>query len=101
MASGAADIIDPTSQSKIHVMSCATQVTFVRSGKLKVKMKSSDDDCPYEVVLDADEAVLKKPGTLFQLANESFESCATFYVAHPTYLFEKSKNQVVYEDSLI
>jgi mannose-6-phosphate isomerase-like protein (cupin superfamily) len=59
------------------------QVTFVRRGNLKVKMKSPDYKQPYEVPLSSDEAVLTKPGTLFQLINEEFESCATLYVVSP------------------
>ena len=60
----AAGIIDPRTHSKIHIMPFVTQVTFVRRGKLKVKMKSPDDKQPYEVALSADEAVLTKPGTV-------------------------------------
>ena len=81
----AAGIIDPKSQSRIHLMPFVTQVTFVRRGKLKVKMKSPDDDRPYEIQHGSDEAVLTKQGTLFQLVNESFEPCATLYIVSPAF----------------
>src|SRR5262245_3846851 len=95
----AAGIVDPQSQSKIHVMPFVTQVTFVRRGTLKVKMKAPEDNQPYKITLSSDEAVLTKPGTLFQLINEGFESCATLYVVSPAYLFEMSGGKVIYDDS--
>jgi mannose-6-phosphate isomerase-like protein (cupin superfamily) len=95
----AAGIVDPQSQSKIHIMPFVTQVTFVRRGTLKVKMKAPEDNQPYEITVSSDAAVLTKPGTLFQLINEKFESCATLYVVSPAYLFEMSSGKVIYDDA--
>jgi hypothetical protein len=63
-------------------------------------MKSPDDNRPYEVALGADEPVVTKSGTLFQLINEQSDPCKTLYVVSPTYLFEKVET-VVYDDSVV
>jgi hypothetical protein len=98
----AAGIIEAGTHSKIHIMPFVTQVTFVKRGKLKVKMKSGADVAPYEVSpLEVNQAVITRPGTLFQLINDGSELCETLYIVSPAYLFEMSGDRVIYDDSVV
>ena len=98
----AAGMIDPNSCSAIHVMPFVTQVTFVRSGSLAVKMKGPDDTEPYILRLAAEEAVLTEPGAFFQLINEGTESCEVLYIVSPAYVFEMSaEGAVLYDDAVV
>ena len=97
----AAGTIEPRSKSKIHVMPFVTQVTFVRRGDLKVRMKAARDDVPYTLPVTIDQAVVTEPGTFFQLLNESEESCEVLYIVTPAYLFERSNDKVVYDDAVV
>jgi hypothetical protein len=83
-------------------MPFVTQVTFVRSGNLAVRMKGPDDTEPYILPLAAGQAVLTEPGAFFQLLNEGSERCDVLYVVSPAYVFELSpKGGVRYDDSLV
>ena len=98
----AAGVIDPTSRSKIHVMPFVTQVTFVRSGNLAVRMKGPDDAEPYILRLAAAQAALTEPGVFFQLINESSEPCEVLYIVSPAYVFEMSADgAVMYDDAVV
>jgi mannose-6-phosphate isomerase-like protein (cupin superfamily) len=98
----AAGTIDPNSCSRIHVMPFVTQVTFVRSGKLAVRMKGPDDTEHHILRLAAGQAVLTEPGEFFQLITEGSERCEVLYIVSPAYVFEMSSDRgVVYDDSLV
>ena len=98
----AAGTIDPNSCSKIHVMPFVTQVTFVRSGNLAVRMKGPDDTEPYILRLAAGQAVLTEPEVFFQLLNEGSERCDVLYVVSPAYVFQIGPDGgVLYDDSLV
>ena len=98
----AAGTIDPNSCSKIHVMPFVTQVTFVRSGNLAVRMKGPDDMAPYILRLTAGQAVLTEPGVFFQLINKGSEHCDVLYVVSPAYVFETDPGGgVLYDDSVV
>lgn len=98
----AAGTIDPNSHSKIHIMPLVTQVTFVRSGSLAVRMKGPDDAEPYILRLAAAEAVLSEPGIFFQLINDSPEPCEVLYIVSPAYVFEMStEGAVLYDDAVV
>ncbi len=88
--------------SKIHVHPVVTQVTWVQSGKLTVKMKDPHSGEPYELNLTSGQAVLTEPGTFFQLVNSSKESCHVLYIVHPAFLFEvNAKGDVTYNDAIV
>lgn len=98
----AAGEIEPGVSSSIHVMPFVTQVTFVRSGSLMIRMGEQSDDSHYELNLLADQAVITRPGTFFQLVNLTKESCHVLYIVSPAYLFEMDENgNVVYDDSIV
>ncbi len=97
----AAGTIEPRSKSKIHLMPFVTQVTFVRRGDLKVRMKAARDDAPYWLRVGPDQAVLTEPGTLLQLANDGAVPCEVLYIARPAYLFEVRDDRVVYDDAVV
>jgi hypothetical protein len=97
----AAGVIEPESQSRIHIMPFVTQVTFVRSGRLTIKMKGEGQKEPYCVRLGADEAVLTEPRCYFQLVNDTRQPCNVLYIVSPAYLFEMSDGKVLYDDSVV
>lgn len=97
----AAGTIEPKLKSKIHIMPFVTQVTFVRQGELKVRMKSVQDEAPYTLLVKSGQAVVTESGTFFQLINESEESCEVLYIVSPAYLFEQSHGEVVYDDAIV
>jgi hypothetical protein len=96
----AAGEIAPTSASKIHVMPLVTQVTFVLSGVLEVRMKDAESPAPYTLHLAAHQAVLTRPGTFLQLINRTSSPCQVLYIVSPAYLFDKENAQVRYDDSI-
>jgi len=81
--------IDPQTKSKIHIMPLVTQATFVLNGELQIKMKEPDSDI-YCLDLHANEAVLTRPCTFFQLINDTDALAYTFYIVSPAYLFDFS-----------
>jgi mannose-6-phosphate isomerase-like protein (cupin superfamily) len=97
----AAGVINPSSYSKVHVMPLVTQVTFVRSGSLAVRMKGQKDPEPYVVRLTAGEAVLTEPGVFFQLINEGSQRCEVLYIVSPAYVVEMGpEGTVLYDDAM-
>lgn len=98
----AAGEIEPGLTSRIHVMPHVTQVTFVRRGRLTVRMRESSGKATYEIDLKTDEAVLTKQGTFFQLMNRGESSCHVLYIVSPAYLFEIDDSQnAIYDDSVV
>ncbi|MCE5295341.1 MAG: hypothetical protein LLF94_12120, partial [Chlamydiales bacterium] len=89
-------------ESSIHIMPLVTQITFVLSGTLEVVIKEPGTLAPVIHKLHAEQAVLTKPGSLFQLRNIGPEPCKLLYIVSPAYLFElDSAHNVVYDDSII
>lgn len=98
----AAGVIPPKVASKIHIMPFVTQVTFVRSGVLTVRMKSPLDHDAYQLDASAGDAILTEPKVLFQLINSGAEACEVLYIVSPAYVFEMSNDRnVLYDDSLV
>jgi mannose-6-phosphate isomerase-like protein (cupin superfamily) len=97
----AAGTIEPKTRSKIHLLPFVTQVTFVRQGNLRVRMKGPRDDDSYSLNVRTDEAVITEPGTFFQLMNDEPESCEVLYIVSPAYLFEMSNEHIIYDDSVV
>lgn len=79
-----------------------TQLTFVLSGKLKVIMKEKDEAVPSTYFVEANQAILIKPGACFQLLNGGDEPCRVLYIVSPAYLFEMDDDgRVVYDDAVL
>lgn len=97
----AAGTIEPQTRSKIHLMPFVTQVTFVRRGSLEVRMKGPHDKKSYSRHVRTDEAVLTELGTFLQLINEGSEPCEVLYILSPAYVFEKSGEEIIYDDSVV
>ena len=92
--------IEPGTTSRIHVMPFVTQLTFLRSGELQVRMKSSRDPAPYTLALRPGEAALTERGTFFQLVNSTQKTCEVLYIVSPAYVFERDgyNDAVLVED---
>lgn len=94
--------IEPHTVSKIHLHPLVTQVTWVRSGTLTVRMKNAAAPAPYTLTLGPDESVVTRPGTFFQLANETDAPCHVLYVVQPAFLFVADPTGlVVYNDAIV
>ncbi len=89
-------------ETSIHTMPLVTQIVFVLSGSLEVIIKEAEDDVPKVLHAEANEAVLTKSGSLFQLRNRGEGSCRVLYIVSPAYLFEMDElGSVVYDDAFI
>lgn len=93
--------IEPGRKSKVHVMPLVTQVALVLLGKLEVWMKDADQLEPYSLRLEAEQAILTRPGTFLQFRNPTGLSCRVLYIVSPGYLFVMEKGRVVYDDSVV
>jgi len=93
--------IEPGRKSKVHVMPLVTQVTLVLQGKLEVWMKDADQLEPYSLRLEAECAIITRPGTFLQFRNPTGLSCRVLYIVSPTYLFVMEEGRVVYDDSVV
>ncbi len=95
-------LIKSFSASEIHIHPIVSQVTFVVSGKLKVKMKGSVDAQPYIIELQPRQSVLTQAGTFFQLINDTASDCEALYIAGPPFVFETDRDgNVLYNDALV
>lgn len=95
-------VIPANTTSKIHVHPLVTQITWVLSGKLTVKMKDCKVHEPYVLNLSQEQSVVTKPGTFFQLINSSDKGCSVLYIVSPAFIFESNdKGDVVYNDALV
>jgi mannose-6-phosphate isomerase-like protein (cupin superfamily) len=99
----AAGEIPPHTQSKIHLHPCVTQVTWVLSGALTVRMKvASASDSDFTLRLAPDESVVSRPGTFFQLINDGDALCRVLYIVQPAFLFVVDPTgRVVYNDAIV
>ncbi len=91
----------PGIASKIQVLPFVTQVTFVLSGTLTVRLKAASDTTPCTLTVRPREAILCEAGCLFQLINESEEPCEVLYIVSPAYLFLVEGERIVYDDSVV
>ena len=97
----AAGRIAPGTRSKIHAHPAVTQVTYVVSGGLTVKMKDPGEAQPYVLEVAAGSAVVSEPGALLQLCNETEQDVEVLYIVAPSYVFEiGADGQVIYDDSI-
>jgi hypothetical protein len=64
-------------------------------------MKGAQDAVPYDVDLEASNAVLTEPQTFFQLINPSdTATVSVLYLVSPAYVFEKEGGTVIYDDAV-
>ena len=84
--------------SAVHMHPVVTHVTYVVAGKLTVRMK--DTGGFYDLPLHSGQAALTKPGTLFQLRNDSDAVADVLYIASPSYVFEIGAKGIVYDDAV-
>ncbi len=98
----AAGRIAPGARSKIHAHPAVTQVTYVVSGDLTVKMQEASEAQPYLLEVAAGSAVVSEPGALLQLCNETERSVELLYIVAPSYVLEvDADGRVVYDDSIL
>ena len=101
----AAGRIAPKSQSWVHVHPVVTQVTYVLTGQLRVRMKEASqiaaDVAADELLVERGQAVVTRPGTLFQLCNEGNEASEVLYIVSPSYVFEMVGDKVIYDDAVL
>lgn len=87
--------------SAIHVHPVVTQVTYVVSGRLTVRMRGPDDAEPNELVAEAGAAIVTEPGVPVQLANDTEEDIHVLYVTSPAYLSVRDDGRPVYDDAIL
>lgn len=97
----AAGRIAPNTQSSIHVHPVVTQVTYVLTGELVVRMKDASQAAAYDLPLQRGQAVVTRPGTLFQLRNEANAASEVLYIVSPSYVFEMVGDEVIYDDAIL
>ena len=87
--------------SAIHVHPVVTQVTYVVSGRLTVRMRGLDDAEPTELVAEPGAAIVTEPGVPVQLANDTEEDVQVLYVTSPAYLSVRDEGRPVYDDAIL
>lgn len=88
--------------SSIHVHPIISHLTWVLSGQLQVKMKDHEHTEAYTIDVDANQAVLTKPGTFFQLINRGVDTCKILYQCAPAFVFDMDENGTVfYNDAIV
>jgi hypothetical protein len=78
-----------------------TQVTYLHAGSLTIWMKEPNRSTRYSLTLNAGQAVLTEPCTLFQLRNSGPSAAEVLYIASPSYVFEMVGDKVVYDDAVL
>jgi quercetin dioxygenase-like cupin family protein len=98
----AAGRIVPGARSKIHAHPAMTQVTYVVSGDLTVKMKDASEAQPYVLEVGAGSAVISEPGSLLQLCNHTEQNVEVLYIVTPSYVIEVGDDgRVIHDDSVL
>ena len=97
----AAGRIGPKVHSWVHIHPAVTQVTYVRSGGLTVRMKDASSSEPYDLAVQAGQAVVSQPGTLFQLRNDGETAAEVLYIVSPSYVFEMEAGEVKHDDAIL
>jgi mannose-6-phosphate isomerase-like protein (cupin superfamily) len=87
--------------SWVHVHPIVTQVTYVTSGVLTVRMKEPEAADFYDVRVLPGQAVVSEPGTLFQLRNENASDAYVLYIVSPSYIFYLEDGEVAYDDAIL
>ena len=87
--------------SAIHVHPVVTQVTYVVSGRLTVRMRGPDDAEPNESVAEPGAAIVTEPGIPVQLANRTDEDIHVLYVTSPAYVSVRDDGRSVYDDAIL
>ena len=87
--------------SAIHVHPVVTQVTYVVSGSLTVRMRDTDDAEPHELEVEAGAAFVTEPGTPLQLSNDTDEDVHVLYVTSPAYLSVRDEGRPIYDDAIL
>ena len=93
--------IEANTHSLIHIHPHITQITYVLSGCINLKMKSEKDLEPYEVELKENQAGVSTPGEFFQLINPYSEDAFVLYIVSPPFVFEMRDMEVNYNDAII
>lgn len=89
-------------ESLIQTLPLVTQLTFVLSGTLEVMIKNTDHAEMVTLQVEANQAVLMKPGSLFQFRNKGDTPCRVLYIVSPAYLFEMDElGSVFYDDAYV
>jgi mannose-6-phosphate isomerase-like protein (cupin superfamily) len=87
--------------SWVHIHPAVTQVTYVVTGALTVRMKEPDMTDFYDLHLEPGQAIVVQPGTLFQLRNDSDGDAYVLYIVSPSYIFHMEGDEVVYDDAIL
>ena len=87
--------------SAVHMHPVITQVTYVVAGTLTIRMQDADATRFYDLLPRSGEAVLTRPGTLFQLRNDSAAVAEVLYITSPSYVFEMTNKGVIYDDAVL
>ena len=91
----------PRVHSSVHMHPIVTQVTYVVSGSLTVRMMDAGAAEAYELSVNPGSAVITRPGTLFQLLNDSDAVAEVLHIVTPSYVFEIERGAVKCDDALI
>lgn len=97
----AAGRVTPNTHSWVHIHPAVTQVTYLTSGRLVVRMKDGPDTEPYDLAMEPGNAVVSRPGTLFQLRNANDEVAEVLYIVSPSYVFEMEGEHVTHDDAVM
>jgi hypothetical protein len=87
--------------SWVHLHPAVTQVTYVLSGGLTIRMKDPGTADFYDNDLTSGQAVVSQPGTLFQLRNDAVKDAYVLYIVSPSYVFYMEGEKVVYDDAIL
>ncbi|KRB36153.1 cupin domain-containing protein [Microbacterium sp. Root180] len=86
--------------SWVHVHPVVTQVTYVLSGRLTIRMK--DEAAAFsDNTLGPGQAVLTRPGTLYQLRNDAEVDAHVLYIVTPSYVFHMDGDEILYDDAVL
>jgi mannose-6-phosphate isomerase-like protein (cupin superfamily) len=97
----AAGRIPPKMHSWIHVHPVFAQVTYLLSGALTVRQQERSAPEPYDLSMRPGQAIVTRPGTLFQLRNDGDVPAEVLYIGSPSYVFEMTDGQVKYADATL
>lgn len=96
----AAGRIEPGVSSSIVVHPALAQVTYGISGTLRIWMRDAKGGEPYCLALEPGRAVVSEPGTLLQLVNDGDAAAEVLYIVSPSYVFEKSGDEILHDDAI-
>jgi mannose-6-phosphate isomerase-like protein (cupin superfamily) len=98
----AAGRIPPGVNSAVHMRPATTEVTYLLSGSLMIRMKDANAVEPYALELQPGQAVIEEPGTLVQFRNVGDVVAEVLYITTPTYVVEKTEDgEIFYDESIV